>query len=232
MRRFIHLALAVPCGALLAAAPAQADPYMYGIGASAGTVIVPGQYPYGFPPAIGDAGTMPRVGGDLLLGLDGFYYADANTRFGLGGRLDFAKAYFDGNVMIRYDYLQPQGDDIDVLAGLGLGIGSQKWSGYADEKLVVNYIPARGEVGLAYRNGEGMLQLLAFAQYDIPTGDKYLDWDGSEQDVGTGFYLKVGIELGVFVGDFKPPKKKATPKPPPKTPSKPTKPPAKPPKKL
>lgn len=231
MRRLISTALAVPCAALLAAAPAQADPHMYGVGASAGTIVVPGQYPYGFPPAVGDAGTMPRVGGDFLLGLDGFYYTDENTRFGLGGRLDFARSYFDAHMMLRYDYLQPQGDDIDVLAGVGLGLGSQKFSGYADEKLVVNYIPIRGEAGLAYRNGEGMLQLLAFAQLDVPTGDKYLDWDGSEQEVGTGFYFKVGLELGVFVGDFTPPKKKATPKPQPKQPSKPTKPTKPPPKK-
>lgn len=213
---------AVGC-ALLVAAEAKAETYMWGGGLSLGTIAVPGQYPWGFPPAVGDAGTISRVRGDFLLGLDGMLYADENTRFGLAARFDFAKFYSDANFMLKYDYVSQQGGDIDLVTGLGLGYGSQKFKGYNEEVLKIPYFPARGEAGIMYRNGAGALQALLFAQYDLPANHHYTDWNGSSVDVGTGFYLLVGFEASILYGDFTPPKKKTTqPKPKNNTPAKPT----------
>jgi hypothetical protein len=228
-------ALAAAFAALFAATPAQAEPYMWGVGGTIGTIAVPGQYPWGFPPAVGDYGTIQKVQGDFLLGLDGVYYASESTRFALQGRLDLARGFTDANILGKYNYIIPQGDEIDVVTGVGLGFGSQKFKGYAYEELKIPYYPVRGEVGLMYRNGEGALQLLLFAQFDIPANHKYTNWNGFEEDVGTGFYLSIGLEFAVMVGDFSPPKKK-TSNPPPKNggntggkpPTKPTKPPTKP----
>jgi hypothetical protein len=217
---------------------AHADPYMWGVGARIGTVALPAAYPAIWPTRISkydvnddgetDVGAngnelttdLSKVGGDFIFGGAGYYYLNKDSRIGGLAGLDTGKGWTDFNFVAMYEQVLSNGEDLDILAGGGVGVGTQTFKGLDNtgevdigknpEKLLINYFPVRAEIGAMFTvNPEWAIQASAFGQLDIPSNHKWTV-DGKEYDVAgsplNDFML--GVELTGFYGDFKPPPKK------------------------
>lgn len=194
--------------ALWAASPAEAaDAYMWGVGPRIGTTVLPGRYPVGFPPAVADDGAVSKIRDDLIVGLDAAYYANRNTRLAVAGGADLGAGFYDLSLLGKYNWVADS-DALDFLFGVGAGFGTMRWNGEDDAQFGVNYFPIRGEAAAMIRDKSRAYQGTIFAQADIPSSQTYLDRTGTEVDVGTGLYLRVGLELTLMFGDFTPPKPK------------------------
>lgn len=206
-KRFAAAALAL--GVLLGA-PAEARAartYMWGVGPRLGTIVLPGHYPTGFPPAVKDNTSIEKVRGDVILGVDGEYWADGNNRFGALAGIGTGGNYLDTHLILKYDRITEM-DAIDYFLGGGVGVGWSRWTGEGEEALRVPNYPFRGEAGLMMRYKRSAWQGVAFAQYNLQ-GNHYLtDAAGNELDVGTGFYLQIGVEVQAIFGDLTPPSTK------------------------
>jgi len=239
MQRVIALAFAT--GTLALAAPAQAsDAYMWGIGARIGSTAIPTQYPALWPTRINkydvnDDGetdvnangveqetSLAKVGGDFILGGEGYYWLNKTQRIGGLVGLDTAKGWTDVHLLAKYDQVLTGGGDVDILLGGGLGVGTQTWKGLdADgnvvtdgEKLKMNYFPVRAELAAMIKiTDEWSVAAKAFGQLNIPTNHIWTV-EGEELDVaGSPFnYPQIGVEATVMWGDFKPPKPKGNDK--------------------
>lgn len=199
----------VVLGLLAMTSQAQAlDPYMWGVGPKIGTNIIPGAYPVGFPPAVTDeanASTIEKVRTDVVVGVDAVYYVTGHTRMGLSGGAGFGKAFFDGHVLVKYNYVSQTGA-MDFLLGGGAGIGASRWVGQQSELLRVPYYPLRAEASALVRDNSRGYQGTVYFQYNLPANHFYTNAAGESVDVGTGLYPTLGVELAVYFGDFTPPR--------------------------
>ena len=200
MGRYIFIAGLAVLGLASATQQARGGSYSSGAGVIFGTTIFPTNYPLMFPPAVSDYGSISKVKGDFMMGGEGYYQTSSTTRYGVAGTLGFGRYYFDANLIAKYHVVKDQGSGVQLLTGGGLGIGRQRFRGYAEEKLVLPYFPLRVEAGLIYGSGEISAQVTAFAQYNLPSAHNYTNFGGDEEDVGVGIYPQIGLTLGVFYG--------------------------------
>ncbi len=157
------LTAAVGLLGVMAVTPTQAhaeDPYMWGVGGSIGTIVLPGRYPLALPSKIANynfieegalAGdedsdepkrdlddngdprftSIERVRDDVRIQLTGFYGIDKENQIGGAAGFALGKRYTDVWFMVTYDRVLLQ-DTIDVKAGGGLGFGSMRFGGDRD----------------------------------------------------------------------------------------------------
>lgn len=201
--RFGLVALALT----LASPAAHAQDDVWGVGARLGTHVVPGQYPIGLPAAVMDdtfkgEPVIDKVREDVVLGIDAVYYATPFWRVGALAGFDLGKGMLDMHVIAHYDTVLVA-EDIDVLAGVGLGFGRTKFFGQKDAVLNIPYYPLRAHVSALLPRDPMAYQATLFTQYNLPSNHYYTDAQGVEQDVGTGFYLTFGLELTVYWGEFR-----------------------------
>lgn len=158
------------CGLVLAGVVASGEasakknglePFMWGVGPSIGTIVVPGRYPLQFPskinnydfidegPRAGDEDgeepkrdllngeprftSMERVRDDLRLGVEGFYGINKDHRVGAGVGTAFGRGYSDLWFTFNYDNVIVSEQPFNVVAGIGAGFGSMKFKGSNEE---------------------------------------------------------------------------------------------------
>lgn len=206
--------------------------YMFGFGPRVGTIVIPGGYPASFPSfdqldengeetgekiKIAEDTTIEKVRGDLVLGLEGLYWADKTNRLAGTAGLGLGSGYNDAHLILKYDKMQAM-DALDVFVGGGVGVGVANFRGESDERLRVPYYPIRGEVGAIFRQKTHAVQALIFLNLNLP-GRQTLTLnqeaaDGSiyeveyESGFGWSFYPQVGAEIQLLFGDFTKPRKK------------------------
>jgi hypothetical protein len=190
---------------LLAIPDAQAATAMWGVGPRIGTNVIPGRFPGAWPPKVSDQDTLEKVGGDVILGAEGDYWANASNRVGALAGVDLGADYLNGHFVLKYDRIIPF-EALDAFVGAGIGVSTHRWSSDTEASLKVPGYPLYGEAGGLLRKGSVAYQLQLHAQYDIPGHATYLNAAGAEEDVGWGFYFQMGAELAVLFGDFTLPK--------------------------
>jgi hypothetical protein len=231
MRLFAPL-LAITALSWSPAAQAGNSTYMFGFGPRVGTIVIPGGYPASFPSfdqldengdetgekvKIGEDTTIEKVRGDLVLGMEGLYWADKTNRLAATAGLGLGSGYNDAHLILKYDKMQAM-DALDVFVGGGVGVGVANFRGDLDERLRVPYYPIRGEVGAIFRQKTHAIQALIFLNLNLP-GRQTLSLnqeasDGTTYEVeyesgfGWSFYPQVGAEIQLLFGDFTKPRKK------------------------
>ncbi len=229
MRKSVVIGLAA--GGLCVSLPAEAETYMWGVGPRIGTIVWPGEYPLRFPQTevngenqtIDEFTPIEKVDGDIILGLEGLYWANANNRFGIVTGLGFG-GYTDAHFLLKYDWMFNM-EAVDAFAGLGLGLGKHKWRAEDCSRdgetctgefhyLDTPYYPLRGEAGILFRKNKWGIQSSTYLHLNLPGNQVYTAPNGNETefDFGWSFYLQVGIELQVLYGDFTAPKGKKSKK--------------------
>lgn len=208
----------------LAADVRAATPYMWGVGPRVGTHVLPAGYPAFWPPIVGEDGHIEPVREDFLFGLQGTYYAGEKHRItGLFGA-DLGARFWDIHGLAMYEFV-PYTGAVDFIVGGGLGVGQHTYSGLGPLQLVeiedgtttatrdpspaslrIPNFPFRGHLAAQVRTRFAAFQGSVFAQYNLPINHVYTNPEGFKEKVGTGFYIRVGIELSVLFGDFTPPK--------------------------
>lgn len=185
-------------------------PYMWGVGGRLGSMILPGQYPVAFPKTeAGEELGVNKVGGDITIGAEGYYWAARTMRFGAITGLGTGSGYGDAHLMLAYHQVTNL-SGLDYFLGGAAGIGKHSFTSDEEgsqEKLSVPYYPLRAEAGLLFRNKNWAVEALAFGQYNLPSKHQYVDFDGNEQEVNTGIgYFTLGLEARALWGDFTKPK--------------------------
>ncbi len=236
MRLQATLGLAALASALCSAPAAFAGShYMYGLGPRIGTIVIPGGYPASFPSfdqvdengettgekvKIGNDTSIEKVRGDVMLGLEGLYWADKTNRLGATAGIGMGNSYNDAHLILKYDKMSNM-DALDLFFGGGLGVGVANWRGVEDndQRLRVPYYPLRIEAGAMTRNKKWAVQGLIFLNINIPgrqtltIQQAYADGSGTyeqeyESGFGWSFYPQIGAELQLLFGDFTKPRKK------------------------
>ncbi len=223
--RLLHLSGCLPLLAALAWTPtavAGNSAYMYGFGPRLGSIVWPGAYPSNFPSfdavdengdetgekvKIADDTSIEKVNGDLIIGVEGDYWADGSNRLGALAGLGLGSGYNDAHLIIKYDKMYSM-DALDTFVGGGLGVGVTNWVGENNDRLRVPYYPFRGELGALVRQGGWAVQGLAFLHLNIPGRQVLTLADGLEHESGFGWavYLQVGVEIQLLFGDFTKPR--------------------------
>ena len=206
--------------------------YMYGAGPRIGTIVIPGGYPASFPTfdeldengdetgnkvKIANDTTIEKVRGDVMLGIEGLYWADKTNRLAASGGFGLGNNYKDAHLILKYAKVSNM-DALDVFIGGGVGVGVGNWRGEDSERLRVPYYPLRLEVGALTRQKSWAVQGLFFLNVNVP-GRQTLTLDqvaadGStyeqeyESGFGWSFYPQIGVELQLLFGDFTKPRKK------------------------
>lgn len=217
---------------------AHAEPYMWGVGARIGTVAIPTAYPAIWPTRVSkydvdddgetDLGPngneletdLSKVGGDFIFGGAGYYYLSKESRIGGILGVDTGKGWTALDLVAMYGFVLTDGQDLDILADLGVGVGTQTFKGLdADgnvdlgenaERLKINHFPIRGELAAVIKlDPKWAIQPTVFGQVDIPSNHIWTV-NGNEYDVAGSPInnFMIGVELVGFYGDFKPPAKK------------------------
>lgn len=205
-------------GALLTlATPAAAETYMWGIGPRIGTNVLPGAYPSQLPRAVRDDNASPdgavqsgieKTRFDLLIGVDAVYYLNGRGRIGLLGGIDAGRGMLDAHMIGRYDQILVA-EAVDLMVGGGVGVGTTRFNGTDDAKLVVNNFPLRVHASGLIRADFMAYQLTVFGQYNMPSSHRYTRRDGTvDNKPGGGIYPTLGVEFSVLFGDFTPPRPK------------------------
>lgn len=219
------------------ASEAQASTYMWGVGPRLGTMVWPMAFPTNFPKVKFEDGsievggiyeddnderdsqydsTIKQVRGDVFLGFEGEYWAGSSDRFGAIAGLGFAGGYSDANIVLKWDRMKEL-DALDAFFGLGIGMGSYKFTGENEEMLKSPYYLLRAQAGLLKRDSEMGYQGLIYFSLPIPSNqiyfrDSYPDGnvypDGVDVDWGFTFAPQIGLEIQLLFGDLKPPSKK------------------------
>jgi len=203
MPRPLALALVV----LLAAPPAHAGTAMWGVGPRIGSFVIPGRSPSAWPGVVKDEDALEKVGGDVILGAEGDYWANLTNRVGALAGLDLGADYVNTHLILKYDRMIPF-DALDWYVGAGIGVSTHRWTSGSEASLKFPGYPLRGQSGVLIRSGSMAFQFQLQAQYDIPGHATYTNAGGEEEDVGLGFYLQIGAELSVLFGDFTEPKRR------------------------
>ncbi len=196
--------LLIACTALLCSTAARAEgPYMYGYGLDVGTMLVPGQYPSVLPKQIrqDEASQIEKVWQDMHLGLEVVAYSNARHRFGAAGAVGFGKNFRDRYFMLKYARVMPW-DAGEIVLGGGAGVGRSKYTTDGPEELKTPYYPLRVELGPVFRYDFMAIQPQLYGQYNVTWAHFYTNPEGEEEDVGTGLYGMIGVELNVYLGEF------------------------------
>ena len=138
------------------------EPFMWGVGPSIGTIVVPGRYPLALPSKINNydfidegprAGaddgdnknrdtdaqgdprftSIERVRDDLRLGFEGFYGIDRDNRVGAGVGTAFGRGYSDLWFTFNYDRVVITKHPFNVIVGAGAGFGTTRFKGTNEE---------------------------------------------------------------------------------------------------
>jgi hypothetical protein len=189
------------------------DPYMWGVGPKLGTNAIPGRFPATFNTTVRDDAAISRVGFDLIVGADAYYYTSSRFRMGLTAHGDFGGHFWDIATIAKAHAVIPTGD-VDLLVGGGLGAGYLRFGGAtdttADAAYSVPYYPFRGEAAVLIRDDTRGYGLTIFAEYKLPSSQRYFNAAGVEvpsADIdGIGFWGTLGLEGSVLFGDFEPPR--------------------------
>ena len=212
----------------LTAGTADAGPYMWGVGPSISTMVMPGEHPLSWPvakkvdgerPAIApygnnDSGKLSepyfeKVRGDVSLGAKGLFYLNKDWRGVAHGQLGFGSNYRSSQLSLGIDKIIGGESGAFAFVGGGLGVGSMKWDSTQDSaELKVKHFPLKGQVGGYYKiNGKSAIELSIFAQLPMPSLQTLTTDDGTEIDMGVGLnplaFTHFGVELTGYFGDFK-----------------------------
>jgi len=233
MRLTSSLGLILSCAGLCwaPAATAKTSTYMFGFGPRVGTIVIPGAYPASFPSfdelnqngqetgekiKIAEDTTIEKVRGDMVLGVEGLYWADKKNRLAGTVGLGLGSGYNDAHLILKYDKMYAL-DALDTFVGGGVGVGVANFKGENSEHLRVPYYPIRGEVGAIMRQKTYAIQALIFLNLNLPgrqtlTLDQVAN-DGTTYEVeyessfGWSFYPQLGAEIQLLFGDFTKPRK-------------------------
>lgn len=211
-------------------APALADsdsPYMWGVGANVGTIVIPGHHPIAFSKVDPEGDdTKERLdwegtGGDVLLGVKGLLYLNKSNRFQAAASLGFGgESYRSSELTLEYQLVPVSNNGVEAFLGVGGGFGRMRWEklcgddtvttcpdeiNYPGELRFATYI-IRGEAGGLYRNKSQAYGLNVFGELNF-TGPQEFTLQGEEEagEASGGFYTLLGLEGTFYFGDFRPP---------------------------
>jgi len=141
---------------------ASQGPYMWGVGPTISTIVLPGTHPFNFPDEA-DAAGFKGTGGDVGFGLHGVMYMRATQRFGTHMWYHTGQnGYSSPNLTLEYDFVGSSANGVTVLGGLGGGFGSQSWENEAGSKLKMNTFILRAQGSVNYRTKANCFEIGAF----------------------------------------------------------------------
>ncbi len=210
------LALTAPAAAL--------DVTYWGVGASVGTMAIPTNYPVALPAnakdADGDA-MVAKTKGDVELSLRGALYPTQSGRINARVDFGFAKDWGRQEFTFGYDHQLLREGDFHLLAGGGVGAGSERFGelGDGDGSLRVAYFPLRAQLSGLLRfppkfaaevSLYGTFHIVGEqAWYDSPddtdpqTGSEAANPIFGGAGVAGATYAAVGAEATFWFGDWK-----------------------------
>jgi hypothetical protein len=196
--------------------PAQAGsgPYMWGGGPTINTIVYPGEHPALFPGKTKDEDKKPlldKTKGDVGIGGRGVLYLGKTQR--IGAHLWYSMGgghYKSPNFTIEYDMAGTDMSGVGLLAGLGAGLGHQRWETPGKGELKSATYILRGQGAVNYRTKRNMFELGIFLNLIIPGKQKWTPVGGETEEFNGGWPINptIGLEANVYFGDFTPPKKK------------------------
>jgi hypothetical protein len=211
----------------LTAGTADAGPYMWGVGPSLSTMVMPGEHPLSWPvakkidgdrPAVApygknDSGRISepyfeKVRGDVSVGAKGLFYLNKDWRGVAHGQFGFGSNYRSSQFSLGVDKIIGGESGAFAFVGGGLGVGSMRWESTQDSaKLKVQNFPLKAQFGGYYKiNGKSAVELSIFAQLPMPSIQTLTTDDGTEIDMGVGLnplaFTHFGLELTGYFGDF------------------------------
>ncbi len=195
MLSLLALALSAPTFA------ASEGPWMWGAGATLGTIVYPGRFPLKLPKEYDGLEGMVR--GDAILGLHGVMYLNGDHR--LGTHLDFgtARGFNSLSWTLEYERIFLRDSGIHLFGGGGLGFGSYSLS---DEEIGTLRTPTyevRAQAGALYKQKVTAEELSIFVKVPFNGNPTFTSPGGDKVDAeGGGNWLHVGIQATVYYGDF------------------------------
>lgn len=194
--------------------PAQAQgPYMWGAGPMLNTIVIPGRYPAGFPPKTKDGkeSLLQKTKGDFGFGGHGVLYIGKTKRLGthawLTGSHD-GSGYLAPNWTLDFDFAGVDLSGVALLAGLGVGLGHQRWKQSGAGLLGGATYILRGQTSANYRIKKMMFEVGLWAEFMF-SGPQTWNPSGTDESTSTvpgGFpYPLMGLEATCYFGDFTPP---------------------------
>ena len=191
------------------------EPFMWGVGPTIGTYLLPFDYPYSFPKEIRDSDpTMQGLEGDVQLGAKGTIYMNRDYRLWGHGYLHLGnKAGYNGRgITLGLDKVLLRDNGINLYVGAGGGLGRFKFDQSDVGKLDGRQIYLRGNIGALYRNVNQAYDISLFGIVGNTSNQTFTPASSEEAaDINGGVYmapLVLGVEATVYFGDFKPNKKK------------------------
>jgi hypothetical protein len=217
----------------LTASTADAKPYMWGVGGSVNTMILPGGFPSTwsrakkvdgeFPdaaaPYINDKGALSGphfndVRGDVGVGIRGLFYLNGQWRGRASGQFGFGEEYRSNTVSLGLDKILAGESGAFAFAGGELGLGNQKFTSAEDGAVMkASTFPLRANFGGYYKiNKKNAIELSLFVAAPLPMLQLLNTDDGEEVEMGVGLnplqYGNFGVEFSYYWGDFSKPRKK------------------------
>ncbi|MDP2311381.1 MAG: hypothetical protein Q8P41_00635 [Pseudomonadota bacterium] len=205
------LSLAQPAAAL--------EVKWWGIGPQVGTMAVPGNYPFAFPDNAKDEANSPlveKIRGDISFGAHGVLYPAAKSRLGARALvgLGTGQSWSSWQFTLEYDGALVNEDGFQLLAGAGIGAGTERFGGTVDAPdgyLVANYFPVRGQVTALLRDRTRAYEISIYGTWHIVADQTYYDFKGADGITGAeadalvpgALYGGFGVEASVFFGDFR-----------------------------
>ncbi len=209
------LALAQPAAAI--------ELKWWGVGPTVGTMAVPGRYPFAFPENAKDVDNVPlveKVRGDMSFGAHAVLYPAAKSRLGARALvgLGIGQPWTSGQITIEYDGALVNEDGFQLLAGAGIGAGTERFGGTAAEPdgyLVANYFPVRGQISALLRDRVRAYEISLYGTWHIVADQTYYAEKGAVGKTGAdsvsngeavvpgALYGGFGVEASVYFGDFR-----------------------------
>ncbi len=208
------------------ASVAHAAPW-WGIGPSIGTTGFPIEYPVSFPDLVMNNDGEPLVEpvtAELRAGAHGVYYVGGSR---MGARVNFGgnfATWGSQEVTVEYEWVLTKMDNIQVLAGGGLGFGHERFGALPernnpDAYLDVTYFPLRAQAAVLWRDRTRAYEADLFGTWHI-AGEQVFSKTGEAADEVSGtavadpfggddtksdlaLYAAIGAEVTVYFGDFK-----------------------------
>ncbi|MBX2796511.1 MAG: hypothetical protein KTR31_02545 [Myxococcales bacterium] len=212
MLRTAAAAMALTLGLTTADNAHAADgAYMWALGPTVGTIVIPGGYPASFPPVIenynfvdegpnaGDPNsaepnrdldengipiftTLEPVRADVRVALEGFYGINSKNRVGGAVGVGGGTRFLDYWITANYDRVMFTDSQFNLVAGAGLGFGSMTFQGANDvEQLRIPYFPIRARVQGQILDSTRLYGLGLFVHTAVPSNTFYNDVSGFEQ---------------------------------------------------
>jgi len=216
----------------LTANTADAKPYMWGVGGSVNTMVLPGGFPSTWSKAKKVDGETPDLGeytndkgyltsphfndvrGDVGVGARGLFYLNGQWRGRASGQLGFGEDYRSGTLTLGVDKIVGGESGAFAFIGGELGLGSQKFSSAEDSaELKVSTFPLQMQAGGYYKiNQKNAIELSLFVRAPLPMVQMLETDAGDEHEMGVGLnplqYANFGVEMSYYFGDFSKPRKK------------------------